>query len=214
MAWRSCWRLLAVLSLIFASPGHLLGQGDAADRVPLLSNGDGPGYSHVPKSGRVASEYILPHQPFKVDRGTTVLQQITGAAGIIFSGRVTSIGSVPLDSKTMAACTTVTFQVEQGIRGVSSGETLTIHEWAGLWTSGEHYRVGERVFLFLYPPSKLGLTSPVARAMGRFAMDSQGRILMNGQHIGNLGTDPILGGKPVVSYVEFVRAAGLSDRRK
>ncbi|MGA7930571.1 MAG: hypothetical protein WCA20_31815 [Candidatus Sulfotelmatobacter sp.] len=61
------------------------------------------------------------------------------------------------------------------MRGTSPGQSLTIQEWAGLWTSGERDRVGERVLLFLYSPSKSGLTSPVAGAMGRFAMDSQGR---------------------------------------
>ena len=30
--------------------------------------------------------------------------------------------------------------------------------------------------LFLYPPSKLGLTSPVAGAFGRFAVDSKGQV--------------------------------------
>jgi hypothetical protein len=41
------------------------------------------------------------------------------------------------------------------------GQVLTVHEWAGLWSSGKRYCVGERVFLFLYPPGKLGLTSVV-----------------------------------------------------
>src|SRR5258708_29179611 len=83
---------------------------------------------------------------------------------------------------------------------------LTIHEWAGLWSIGERYRLGERVLLFLYPPSKLGLTSPVAGAVGRFAMDSQGHILLNGQHMAMLGADPILGKRAVIPYSEFARA--------
>ncbi|MGA8618051.1 MAG: hypothetical protein WB660_05965 [Candidatus Sulfotelmatobacter sp.] len=64
------------------------------------------------------------------------------------------------------------------MRGASIGEKLTIHEWAGLWTRGERYRVGERVLLFLYSPSRLGLTSPVAGAIGRFAIDSEGKIVL------------------------------------
>jgi len=92
------------------------------------------------------------------------------------------------------------------MRGASAGHTLTIHEWAGLWTSGERYRVGERVLLFLYAPSRLGLTSPVAGAMGKFAMDPQGRIIMSPQHVATLATDPILSGKTVVPYDDFVQA--------
>jgi hypothetical protein len=91
---------------------------------------------------------------------------------------------------------------------------LTIHEWAGLWDRGERYRVGERVMLFLYSPSKLGLTSPVAGAMGRFVVDAQGRILMNQQHSGSFMTDPILGRKTVVPYRDFVVAVRRSGREE
>jgi hypothetical protein len=56
----------------------------------------------------------------------------------------------------------ITFQVEQAIRRTRVGQQLTIHEWAGPWTAGERYRVGERLMLFLHAPSKLGLTSPSA----------------------------------------------------
>jgi hypothetical protein len=92
------------------------------------------------------------------------------------------------------------------MRGASPGKNLTIHEWAGLWTSGERYRVGEHVLLFLYPPGKLGLTSPVAGAMGRFATDSQGRIVLNARHVAALADDPILGGKTVIPYTDFIQA--------
>jgi hypothetical protein len=100
------------------------------------------------------------------------------------------------------------------MRGTTPGASLTIREWAGLWTSGERYRVGERVLLFLYSPSKLGLTSPVAGALGRFGMDSQGRIVMNAQHAATLAADPILGGKTVVSYAVFTQAVRRASREE
>jgi len=53
----------------------------------------------------------------------------------------------------------VTFHIESGLRGATAGRNLTINEWIGLWSSGQRYAVGERVLLFLYPKSKLGLTS-------------------------------------------------------
>jgi hypothetical protein len=102
--------------------------------------------------------------------------------------------------------TNVTFLVERAMRGTSPGRSLTIREWAGLWTSGERYRVGERVLLFLYSPSKLGLTSPVAGALGRFAMDSEGRIVLSPWHAAALADDPILGGKTVIPYADFIQA--------
>ncbi|MFY9947610.1 MAG: hypothetical protein WA261_08865 [Candidatus Sulfotelmatobacter sp.] len=138
------------------------------------------------------------------------LPQIAGAAGIIFSGRVTAVGraggrlaSAPGQT---TASTMVTFQVEHALRGTTTGQNLTIHEWAGLWTSKEHYRVGERVMLFLYPLSRLGLTSPVAGPMGRFAIDPQGRIKTNVQNISALSADPVIGGKKLVPYADFFHA--------
>jgi hypothetical protein len=149
------------------------------------------------------------HHP--VGPGAIVLQQVffqqlVHAAGIIFSGRVTNIGYAASSLATAPASTAVTFQVQQAIRGTSPGQILTIHEWAGLWSSAEHYRVGESVLLFLYSPSKLGLTSPVAGALGRFEVDSQGQIVMNAPHVAIFAADPILGGKTIVPYSDFAQA--------
>lgn len=134
-----------------------------------------------------------------------VFQQLVHSAGIIFSGRVTSVGNEPSVSRNGGACT-ITFQVEHAMRGTLPNQSVTMHEWAGLWNRGERYRVGERVLLFLYGPSKLGLTSPVAGLMGRFALDSQNRIVMSEAHVAMFAGNPILRGRPVVSYVDFALA--------
>ena len=106
------------------------------------------------------------------------LGQLTRQAGYIFAGTVTKveriIPSAPNDLATMR----ITFRVEQAIRGVRTGETLVMREWAGLWDADERYRRGERVVVFLYPPSKLGLTSPVGGALGHFTINSHGEILL------------------------------------
>jgi hypothetical protein len=210
----SCWRLLAALWLIFAAPTGLRGQDRGEGPIPLLAR-KLVGLRAFPPSrpGRIPVSPNLPPQ-FPGIPGTTIFTQMVNAAGTIFSGRVTAIGRVPLSPGQAASSTTITFQVERAMRGVSAGETLTIHEWAGLWTSRERYRVGESVLLFLYPPGKLGLTSPVAGPMGRFAMDSQGRILMNGQHSASLVADPILGGKTVIPYADFALAVRRSSREE
>jgi hypothetical protein len=72
----------------------------------------------------------------------------------------------------------ITFHVDEGLRGVKTGQSLTIREWDGLWHFGERYRPGERVFLFLYQPSRLGLTSTVGGTMGRFAIDELGQAVL------------------------------------
>jgi hypothetical protein len=134
------------------------------------------------------------------------LAQIARPAGIIFSGRVMAVGRSDSSGGRDPASTTITFQVGQAIRGVSAGQTLTIHEWAGLWAKGERYRVGERVVLFLFPPSRLGLTSPVAGPWGRFEIDRRGRVVLNAYHAGILESHAQAGAKNVVPYPEFVLA--------
>jgi len=217
----SCWRLLAVFSLILfsliifsqviAAPALLRGQDVAADRpsnlAPKLSP---PGYFAPIAPVRIPLPPSLPpHYPGAPGAG--IFSQLIRAAGIIFSGRVTFIGHAPSSSRPDPASTAITFQVEHAIRGTSNGQSLTIHEWAGLWTSGERYRVGEHLLLFLYSPSKLGLTSPVAGVMGRFAMDSRGQIVMNPLHVANLAADPLLSGKTIVPYSDFALAVRRSS---
>jgi|HubBroStandDraft_4_1064222.scaffolds.fasta_scaffold210211_2 hypothetical protein len=230
-----CWRLLAVflqifVASIFVAPTLLRGQADAGNRLPLLSRvsaGSSTAWRYSPPTAPV---WIPPPgltRPYPAAPGTIgskhrFFSQLVRSSGIIFSGRVTSIGLAPSSLGHAEASTNVTFQVEQAMRGASAGKSLTIHEWAGLWMSGERYHVGERVLLFLYSPSKLGLTSPVAGALGRFAMDSEGRIVLSAQHVAALADDPVFsskaanktanktggktGGKSVVPYADFIQA--------
>jgi hypothetical protein len=104
------------------------------------------------------------------------LPQIARAAGMIFSGRVTGIERRP----------------------AARGQALE--------TIAVTYRVGQRVLVFLYPPSKLGLTSSVAGPMGRFDIDSWGRVLFTAQHLSAFQQDPVLGGKSRVRLSDFALA--------
>jgi hypothetical protein len=217
----SRWPLLAACSLIFVVPMCLRGQDAAADRPPVLANLPPLRYSLPITPVRIPlfspPRYPVgrgPVPPYPVGPGAIVFQQIVRAAGIIFSGSVTFIGHAASSSGPDPTSTTVTFQVEHAIRGTSPGQSLTIREWAGLWNSGERYRVGERVLLFLYPPGKLGLTSPVAGTMGKFAIDSKDKIVMTAQHIATLAADPILGGKTVVPYADFAQSVRRFSREK
>ncbi|GAC1428679.1 MAG: hypothetical protein NVS1B11_11280 [Terriglobales bacterium] len=47
----------------------------------------------------------------------------------------------------------------------------------------DRYFVGERLLLFLYPPSKLGLTSPVGGSLGRFNLDSAGNVALRPEYL-------------------------------
>jgi len=106
------------------------------------------------------------------------LPRLSRSSGYIFSGRVAKVEHLTSSRRDAVEVMRVTFQVDTAIRGVSHGQRLVIREWAGLWQTGERYRPGERVMLFLYPPSKLGLTSPVGGAMGRLRISTDGRIVV------------------------------------
>lgn len=134
------------------------------------------------------------------------LSALVRAAGIIFSGTVTRVQPGKASNGQVVSTVAITFHVENAVRGSASGQELTIYEWAGLWSSGQRYRVGERVFAFLYPRSKLGLTSSVAGPIGRFAVDTRGTVLLSPQHISVFQRHPVLGGKSRVSLSDFALA--------
>src|SRR5215471_6883858 len=137
--------------------------------------------------------------------------QISASAGTIFSGTVTRIDHRVATSRQPVETVSITFHVENAIRGVMRGEDLTISQWIGLWSAGQRYRVGERVLLFLYPRSKLGLTSCVGGQIGRFAVDARGHVLLAPRHLLAFRADPVLGGRSRVPFSDFalaVRRAG------
>lgn len=125
---------------------------------------------------------------------------------MIFSGTVTRIERRPANSAQSLATISITFHIDSALRGARLGQNLTISQWIGLWSTGQRYRIGERVFLFLYPPSKLGLTSSVAGPMGRFQVDPGGRVLLSAQHLSAFRTDPVLGGKSRLLLSDFAWA--------
>lgn len=220
MYGRSCRGLLAVSVLIVApavvpafvpalvraqSLGVEAGRVDSAPDVAVPLRTD---LAQPP-----ARDQLRPHLPIELPgkppgiRPWTIgFPVIARAAGTIFSGTVTAIARRPARPSQTVETVAITFHVENAIRGATPGEDLTISQWIGLWSSGQRYRVGERVLLFLYPPSKLGLTSCVAGAMGRFTIDPRGRVLLSAQHLSAFRADPVLGGKSRVSFSDFASA--------
>ncbi len=188
--------------------------------VPLLSTGQD---SVSPNSGhRLRSNYLLPlafpprppareperiNPPISIDLGNSAgLSGLVRAAGIIFSGTVIRVEPRSQTNGQTVSTVSITFHVENAVRGTAAGRELTIYEWTGVWSSGQRYRVGERVFVFLYPRSKLGLTSSVAGPIGRFAVDTRGTLALSPQHVSFLRRDPVLGGKSRVSLSDFALA--------
>lgn len=143
--------------------------------------------------------------------GSLGLPQFASSAGMIFSGTVTNIERHGATSAQPIETVSISFHVERAIRGATAGEDLTISQWVGSWSAGQRYRIGERALLFLYPRSKLGLTSCVGGQIGRFSVDSRGRVLLSAQHLSAFRADPVLGGRSRVPFNDFalaVRRAG------
>jgi hypothetical protein len=132
--------------------------------------------------------------------------RLVRAAGTIFSGTVARVEYQPPIRGRAVATVRVTFHVENPVRGATRGRDFTASEWIGLWQSGQRYRVGERVLVFLYPRSKLGLTSSVGGPLGRFAVDPQQKILLSPRQLSTFRTDPVLGGRPRVPFSDFALA--------
>jgi hypothetical protein len=131
---------------------------------------------------------------------------LTRSSGYIFAGTVKSVERISPKGNGVTAVQ-ISFHIDQAMRGVRTGQMLAIREWAGLWESGERYRTGERFLLFLYPPSKLGLTSPVRG--GRFKIGPDGRVVLEPGRIGVPARRPGIGnrfrGRTSVSPRELVR---------
>jgi hypothetical protein len=91
-------------------------------------------------------------------------------------------------------------------------QTLSTREWAGLWVARPRYRIGERVVLFLYPLSLLGLTSPVADGRGRFLVTPAGRVRLSPAQRLWLSTedtslqDRIPDGIPLTNFLQRLRS--------
>jgi hypothetical protein len=80
----------------------------------------------------------------------------------------------------------LTFRVDEAIAGVERGQVLTIHEWAGAWSMHRPMSKGQHILIFLYPPSRLGLTSPVGGSRGQVALDPGGqnvRVAADGKNV-------------------------------
>jgi len=198
---------LLAISVLILAPVMLNGQSDRR----TLSHDFAP-----PVSSRVTQPLVGETPP--IDRfpapprapvttpGTVDFPLLARAAGMIFSGRVIAVARRAAIGGQSVETVAITFHIENAIRGATPGEDLTISQWIGLWSGGQRYRIGDRVLLFLYPRSKLGLTSSVGGAMGRFSVDPLGRVLLSAQHVSSFQANPILARKSRATLRDFAQA--------
>ena len=149
-------------------------------------------------------------------------KQLSRRAGMIFAGTVLAAAPQTVTTKTAASdqalpgtapAIQLSFRVERAIAGVERGQVLTIHEWAGAWFMHRPMRSGQRVLIFLYPPSRLGFTSPVGGSLGQVALDPSGKNVAEQKPAASPGlqNDPsppplVPGATRSVSVVQLERA--------
>jgi hypothetical protein len=106
-------------------------------------------------------------------------KQLSRRAGMIFAGTV--LASTPpattIDRAIPASIPAVelSFRVDEPIAGVRRWQVVTIHEWVGALDRQRPMIKGQHILTFLYPPSRLGLTSPVGGSLGQVALDASGK---------------------------------------
>jgi hypothetical protein len=105
-------------------------------------------------------------------------KQLSRRAGMIFTGTVLAVAppasAADRPSPGQTPSIQLSFRVDEPIAGVERGQVLTIREWAGAWSMHRPMSKGEHILIFLYPPSRLGLTSPVGGSLGQIALDPSG----------------------------------------
>jgi hypothetical protein len=137
----------------------------------------------------------------------TDVQRVARKATLIFTGTVASISPVHSTGSEEITTVEITFQVEQALRGLRTGQRYTIREWSGLWMSGPRYRLGQRMMLFLYGPSRAGLTSPVEGRLGRYDVDRSGQVSISAASaLPNPTARPIAAGPQHIPIRTFSRA--------
>ncbi len=110
-------------------------------------------------------------------------KQMSRASGMIFAGKILAIEPLPPSAKRPLPLTMVSVRVKHAIAGVQQGQVVKFREWASASSIHRSLRIGQHVLLFLYPPGKLGLTSPANGAAGVLALDAAGKNLAGVQRI-------------------------------
>jgi hypothetical protein len=102
-------------------------------------------------------------------------KHLSRRAGMVFAGTALGEGIQNARMDRGVPSIALRFRIDRAIAGVESGQVLTVREWAGAASLLLPIHRGEHFLLFLYPPSGLGLTSPVGGLQGQVRLDVSGR---------------------------------------
>ena len=136
-------------------------------------------------------------------------QQLCRHAGMIFAGTVLARPSQSPRTDRGVPSVETSFRVDRAIAGVEPGQVLSIYEWTGALSSHPTMHPGERLLLFLYPPSHLGLTSPVGGAQGQIRLDAWGVTVIDPPRTADSRTPPLV--SPIATRRTYSRPVTLTE---
>ena len=106
---------------------------------------------------------------------------------MVFAGTVLTAAAKTAATDRAVPAVQLSFRVDRAIAGVERGQILTVHEWAGAWSMHRPMRSGQHILIFLYPPSRLGFTSPVGGSLGQVALDPSGKNVAEQKPAADIG---------------------------
>jgi hypothetical protein len=141
----------------------------------------------------VITEPILPPTEAPTANIAAVMRSLSSRAGTIFVGQVDKI-------EPNGGVVDIVFHVQRRVSG-ELGDTFTLREWSGRWSGGQqHFTVGERAMVFLYPPNAAGISSPVDGMSGIIPLVPMGA-----------DADPLLDVRFLATRVERPVGAPIAD---
>ena len=116
------------------------------------------------------------------------LHGMADQAAVIFTGTVAEIHR--MDGAGLGSgIVEIRFDVDQPLRGCSSG-SYVLREWGGFWHANDaRYRVGQRLLLLLHAPGADGLSSPVGGMEGAIPLRASGAGVKSSDAAGAAASD-------------------------
>ena len=121
-----------------------------------------------------------------------VLAELVKSAGVIFVGQVYAIrmpeGEANPGTKgglhsSRPHVVEIEFRVDQGVRGPSVGDPFVLRESEDQWhKDASQFTLHQSAIVFLYPPDKDGLSSPVGGAIGVIPKETENQVDLTRLH--------------------------------
>lgn len=115
-------------------------------------------------NGRFVGHFVFDTLPLNLDA-------LAETADRVFVGTCIGIKDIKKDKLAKVHVVKYTFQISEGIKGVDGKTEINFKQWKAT-TREAGYKIGEKYVLFLYPNSRLGLTSPVGFLQGQFNINT------------------------------------------